>query len=272
MAHSQKNPELKDDSVIKQIKMISELYDEEIFLNEIISNNKIIKKQNFILFEKEWLNNWKVIVNYEEIKDKCKNAKNIELIKNEIRDLFIKLNTKQKSEELGNMDCSKLKKKNFNNKIYLNESSNFNPIIDYHITSFTNYIRGPITVRGEILNGKIYINDFIYGKDKEKRIILLCRKNGRNEEFMKYLITLETKANVNDMIKEFNNINIDELLNKKEYKEEIFNKNKIINIENEQDIERRIKEEEEKKRKEEEEKKRKEEEEKKRKEEERRKK
>ena len=153
--------------------MISEIYEEEIFLNKIISNNNIIQKQNFVLFEKEWLDSWKKIVNYEELKDKCKKGKNIEKMKNEIYNLFMKQNTQQKFEELSNMDCSKLKKRNIKNKIYLNELADFIPIIDYQLTSFTKYIKGRITIKGEILNGKVYINDFTYEKDKEKRIFLL---------------------------------------------------------------------------------------------------
>ena len=247
MSFHQKNQELKDDFVIRQIKMISELYEEEIYLNQIISNNNIIKKETFVLFVKEWLDSWKKIVNYEELKDKCKKAKNLEQIKDEIKDLFIKQNTKQKIDELGNMDCSKLKKANIKNKIYLNELSHFIPILDYQITSFSKYIQGRLTIRGEILNGKIYINDYIYGKDKEKRILLLSKEN---EEYKKYIITLEQKANINNMIKELKNLNIEDLLKRKEINEEIFYKNKIKNIENVKDIE----EEEERKRKVEEEK------------------
>ena len=198
MSLSQKSSELKHDFVKKQIKMISELYEEEIFLNQIISNNKIIKTQNFVLFEKEWLDSLKKIVNYEELKDKCKKEKNIEKITNEILNLFMKQNTQQKFEELGNMDCSKLKKRIIKNKIYLNELSDFIPTIDYQLASFTKYIQGRITIKGEILNGKIYINDFTYEKDKEKRLFLLYRENG---EYIKYVITLEQKAYANNLIK-----------------------------------------------------------------------
>ena len=247
MSLQQKNQELKDNFVIRQIKMISELYEEEIYLDQIISNNDFIIKETFVLFVKEWLDSWKKIVNYEELKDKCKKAKNLEQIKDEIKDLFIKQNTKQKIDELGNMDCSKLKKANIKNKIYLNELSHFIPILDYQITSFSKYIQGRLTIRGEILNGKIYINDYIYGKDKEKRILLLSKEN---EEYKKYIITLEQKANINNMIKELKNLNIEDLLKRKEINEEIFYKNKIKNIENVKDIE----EEEERKRKDEEEK------------------
>ena len=242
MRLSQKNSEHKNDFVIRQIKMISELNEAEIFLNKIISNNKIIKSQNFVLFVKEWLDNWKIIVNYEQLKYKCKKARNIKEIENEINDLFIKQNTKQKFEELGNMDCSVLKKRNITNRFYINESSNFIPIIDYQITSFSKYIQGIITIRGEVLSGKIYINNFIYGKDQEKRILVLYREN---EQFKKYIITLEQQAKVNSLIKELKDINIEELLNKEEYKDEIFNKSKIKNIENEKEIELRIKDEEE---------------------------
>ena len=276
MSFHQKNQELKDDFVIRQIKMISELYEEEIYLDQIISNNNFIKKENFVLFVKEWLDSWKKIVNYEKLKDKCKKSEILEQIKDEVKDLFIKQKTKQKLEELGNMDCSKLKKANIKNKIYLNELSHFIPILDYQITSFSKYIQGRLTIRGEILNGKIYINDYIYGKDKEKRILLLSKEN---EEYKKYIITLEQKANINNMIKELKNLNIEDLLKRKEINEEIFYKNKIKNIENVKDIEeeeeikrkveeeKRIKEKEEERKRFEEEKRKKEEEEKRKKEE-----
>ena len=52
----------------------------------------------------------KKIVGYEELKNKCKNAEKEELIKDEVRELFIKLNTKQKLEELGKINFTKEKK------------------------------------------------------------------------------------------------------------------------------------------------------------------
>ena len=108
------NSELKDDFIIKHIKMIGELYEGEKFLNEKILGNKIQqKKENFVLFDKEWLEKWKTIVDYEILKEKCIKCKKDEDIKkmiNEVRELFIKNNTKQNLEELGKMDGSKLKK------------------------------------------------------------------------------------------------------------------------------------------------------------------
>ena len=44
-----KLPELKDDFIIKQIKMISEFYDAEIFLNQKFFLLKIYK-QNFLFY------------------------------------------------------------------------------------------------------------------------------------------------------------------------------------------------------------------------------
>ena len=41
MSVNNQNSELKDDFIIKHIKMISELYDAETFLHEKIINNKI---------------------------------------------------------------------------------------------------------------------------------------------------------------------------------------------------------------------------------------
>ena len=107
---NEKVTELKDDFIMKQIKMISELYEAEIFLNEKILNTKNIQTKNFVLLDEDWLDQWKITVDYEQIKDKCKNTENINEIKDEISKLFITLKTKQQLEELGKMDCSKFKK------------------------------------------------------------------------------------------------------------------------------------------------------------------
>ena len=102
-----------DDFIKKHIIMINNIYEDEILLNMINRlSYRIVKTQNFIIFDKEWLEKWKKIVGYEIIKDKCTNSQNREELKKEIIKLFTKLNTKQKLEELGKMDCSKFKRNN----------------------------------------------------------------------------------------------------------------------------------------------------------------
>ena len=90
------------DFVLENIKKIRMLYEGEITLYEKIIKSNINKTEIFILFDKEWLTKWKIIVGYENLKVKCKNYEKItqELI-DEIHSLFIKNNTKQKLDELG---------------------------------------------------------------------------------------------------------------------------------------------------------------------------
>ena len=85
------------DFIKKHIIMINNLYNGEIILNMIITlSYRVMKKVNFIIFDKEWLEKWKKIIAYEITKEKCKNPKDIEELGNEINNLFTKLNTKQK--------------------------------------------------------------------------------------------------------------------------------------------------------------------------------
>ena len=131
MSVNDKKEKPDDKFVIRHIKMISELYDGETFLNEKLINNQYKAKRLLALFDKDWLEKWKIIVGYEELKNKCKNAKNESSIKDEVLELFIKLNTKKKLEELGKMKSSKLKRPSIAKKsklMVLNEKSNFIPI------------------------------------------------------------------------------------------------------------------------------------------------
>ena len=69
--------ELNDDFVMKHMKMIKELYEGENILN-ILLNKKIKKSENFILFDRLWLEKWKNIICYEKLKEKCIKCKNDE--------------------------------------------------------------------------------------------------------------------------------------------------------------------------------------------------
>ena len=78
--------ELNYEFIKKHIQMIGELYEGEKLLNEKILGNKIKqKKENFVLFDKEWLEKWKNIVGYEILKEKCIKCKNDEDIKKIIK-------------------------------------------------------------------------------------------------------------------------------------------------------------------------------------------
>ena len=108
------NLQPNDNFIIKQIKMIKELYEGEKFLNDKILTKKTVVNENFVLFDKEWLENWKRIVCYEILKEKCikcNDDKQINNIIGEVRDLFIKYNTEQNFNALDKMKTSKLKKK-----------------------------------------------------------------------------------------------------------------------------------------------------------------
>lgn len=49
------NSNNKESLILKYIKMITNLYDAEEFINKNLLNNKNVKKLNFILFDKDWL-------------------------------------------------------------------------------------------------------------------------------------------------------------------------------------------------------------------------
>jgi len=90
--------------IIRLVKMIKELYEAELLLDEKILSARINKKENFDLFDKEWLDSWKNIVGYESIKEKCikiKGEEDIKLILKEVSQVFDKLNTMQKLKRIG---------------------------------------------------------------------------------------------------------------------------------------------------------------------------
>ena len=228
--------------------MINNFYEEEILLNIINHlSYEIVKTLYFIIFDKEWLEKWKKIVGYEIIKDKCKNYQNREELKKEINKLFTKLKTKQRLEELGKMDCSKYKRNNLfdiSNLSQLNDLYNFVPIINNLSFFFINYIKEEITASADISYGKIYIQEPFPEKDKnkDKKILVLFKEDEKDNEYKRYIITLERDANIKKLIKALNNITIEEFMNKYSSNDEIFQKLKLKKIENLKDIEEMLKE------------------------------
>ena len=213
--------------------MIKELYEGEIFLDNEVLNSKNKTKSNFVLFDKDWLEKWKTIVGYETLKEKCikcKTEADVNSLINEVRNLFIQLNTQQKLDELGKMESSKLKKIS-SKKSYLNEESNFVPKLAFNSMFFTKSINGMITINSEISKGIIYIYEPFPEKNKEQKLILLYKGNEQNKDFKKSIITLPKDANVKNMIKDLSKKNIEEILNQKEYN--IKNINPISNKEGE---------------------------------------
>ena len=233
MSKNNKDFSLSDEFIKKHINMIKELYEGEIFLDNEVLNSKNKTKSNFVLFDKEWLEKWKTIVGYETLKEKCikcKTEADVNSLINEVRNLFIQLNTKEKLDELGKMESSKLKKISLK-KSYLNEESNFVPKLAFNSMFFTKSINGMITINSEISKGIIYIYEPFPEKNKEQKLILLYKGNEQNKDFKKSIITLPKDVNVKNVIKDLSKKNIEEILNQKEYN--IKNINPISNKEGE---------------------------------------
>ena len=249
--------------IVQQMKAIKELNESEIFLDKKILSSKIKKTEIFELFDKGWLEKWKKIVCYEQLKDKlvnCKTDKDFNEKIPEVSEIFEKLNTKQKLEELGKMDCSNFIRTSKNKK-FINIDGNFIPILSSQCAYLSHAIKNKFTINSEISNGIIFIHDQFPDKDKEKKLILLYKEEGKSNDFIRPVITLDPKENIKNVIKNLKNKKIEEILNQKEYKLDII-KPKEIDI-NKEEEEKKKKEEEERKKKEEEEKKKKEEESKK---------
>ena len=222
--------EINDIFVIENIKKIKELYEGEIILDKILANN-IPKNDSFALFDKEWLTKWKIIVDYENLKVKCRNCEingkiSQELI-DEVLSLFIKNNTNKKLDDLGEMDCSILQKK-IGNKVLINEDSHFIPILSYHCSYFSKYIKKQITIKAQISNGVIYIHDFFPPKNKEQKLILLYKDLEDNQEFIKPIITLKPNVKIQEVVKKLKTKKIDEILIQHEYIIETVKSNKIF--------------------------------------------
>ena len=233
MSKNNKDFSLSDEFIKKHINMIKELYEGEIFLDNEVLNSKNKTKSNFVLFDKDWLEKWKTIVGYETLKEKCikcKTEADVNSLINEVRNLFVQLNTKEKLDELGKMESSKLKKIS-SKKSYLNEESNFVPKLAFNSMFFTKSINGMITINSEISKGIIYIYEPFPEKNKEQKLILLYKGNDQNKDFKKSIITLPKDANIKNVIKDLSKKNIEEILNQKEYN--IKNINPISNKEGE---------------------------------------
>ena len=92
--------------IIHQIKRIKELYEGEILLDNILSS-KVEQEKYFILFDKEWLDNWKRIVGYDILKEKCttyKKSSNNRYLITGCRDKSIKVFDLEKRILIKNFD------------------------------------------------------------------------------------------------------------------------------------------------------------------------
>ena len=276
MSNNKNNTELNEQYIKDNIKRIKELYEAESILEKILTTNTI-KKDNFVLFDKEWLMKWKSIVGFENLKIKCKNSeingKISQQLINEIFSLFKENNIKQKLDDLGEMDCSQIQKK-IGNKVLINEKSDFVPILSHQCAYFAKSIKKQITIKAQISNGVIYIHDLFPEKNKEQKLILFYKDPENGQEFRKPIITLEPNVKIQEVVKKLKTKKIDEILKQSEFKIEFVKSNeedekkKLEEEKKRKEEDEKKKVEDEKKRKEEEERKRKEDEEKKIKEEE----
>ena len=82
MDNNKVDSELTDDFIDKNIKMIGELCEAENFLNNKILSKGVKKTENFIIFDKAWLEKWKCFVAYDYLKEKCIKCKTDEDRKN----------------------------------------------------------------------------------------------------------------------------------------------------------------------------------------------
>ena len=191
----------------------------------------------------------------KNFKDSCGN----EILIDEVRNIFfLKLNTKQKLEELGEMDTTKLMKYSICNKL-INEKSDFIPILSNYSIYFSRIIKNSLTISGQISNKKIFIDNIYINKKLlnlkkiERKLIILYKEYGK-KEYNRIVIRIELKENIKKIINELKNKKIEDIMNLKKYKMDIIT-SEIIQRER-----RKIEEEEEEKRREEYEKRRKEEE------------
>ena len=213
MSYNEKRTELNEEFVIENIKRIKELYNAEKILDEILLKN-ISKNELFVLFDKEWLKKWKNIVGYEKLKDKCNNGEINEEISqgliDEIFYLFKENNTKEKLDELGEMDCSHLQKK-IGSIIYINEKSDFVPILSHQSAYFSNLIKRQINIKAQISNGVIYIHNVFPEKNKEQKLILFYKEPGINQEFIMPIISLKPNVKIQEVVKKLKTKKIDEI-------------------------------------------------------------
>ena len=189
---------MSDDKFIdNQIKRINEyaLWEED--FNNIISKKIVRKNQQFNIIDKEWIEKWKEYVGYEEIKDKVKAfSKNNNLaLKKQIGDFLLKINAKQKLEELGQLECSKIKKENKakNNLLFFDESSNFLPILTMSFNYFNEKDR--IYINGDFIKGKCFLNNTTFLKNEKKKIVIL-EKNIETNEINEAIFTLDENEDI----------------------------------------------------------------------------
>ena len=128
------------------------------------------------------------------------------------------------------------------NRIFINEKSNFVPIISIKSAYFSCDCKRQMTVNSEISKGIIYIYDFFPEKNKEQKLTLLYKDAENEKEFTKAIITLEQNIKIQNVVKELRKKKIDEILNRSDYNIEIIKPIKINEKEEEEIRKREIEE------------------------------
>ena len=167
-----------------QINIISDFFEGEEFFDKKLRENYItLGELQINILNKEWIQKWKEIVGYEQIKEKCRrcnNSRQNEKLKDELYEFFIKNDTKKKLEELGKMSFPNIKTnsniENANN-ILFNEAVNFIPMLSYHCSYLPKYIEDIILVAGTFVKGKCFLYNEIKNKDKIKKDKIKEKKN-----------------------------------------------------------------------------------------------
>ena len=215
--------------LLHQINIISDFFEGEEDFDKKSRENISFTNYQINILNKEWIQKWKEIVGYEQIKEKCKrcnNSRQNEKLKDELYEFLIKNDVKKKFEELGKMSFPNIKTnsniENANN-ILFNEAVNFIPISVLYCIYLRKYIED-IKVSGIFAKGKCFLyKDEIKNKNKnkediikEKKVLILEKKAGKNnDEFNAVMITLDEKEDIKKFINNVKNKTFEDLMKDK---------------------------------------------------------
>jgi hypothetical protein len=224
---SKKNDaDIFDNFVNSQIEAINEYFEWEIELSNYLEKKICKDNRQFKLVDRNWLEKWKEIVGYEKIKKKCQeyiNNKNNSLFK-EIYDFLLISNAKQKLDNLGIMDESKLLNKEKKNYKF-NETSDFLPINSLNCYYLKNC--GKVFVRGDFIKGKLILYNS-YKNEEEKKLVIF-EKSSNDNEF--YKTTIGFKEVLKKVKEQLKSKTTEELINDKNINIKIIKKDIIKNNE-----------------------------------------
>ena len=208
--------------VEEQIKIINEYFQWEKDIKYWIETNLTKWNLQFIIIDKNWIEKWKEIIEYNKIKDKCQSFvknPNYEL-KNEIKEIFFHSNAMEKLYHLGKMDNSKIKKIIANKYIGFNEESNFIPIESNKLLFFSREFE-KIYASGELIHDRLILHNN-YFEEKENQKIVIFQRKKRLNEIKKILIILNKKYNIKYFKEKIKNKAIKDFLKNKKLLKMIF--------------------------------------------------